>query len=65
MRCTFSIGEADLRGGEPITLYGRNGFSSVSGGFIRAYTNDGGVLVEPPVTASFSHLDRCPTQWHP
>jgi len=52
----FSIGEADLRGGEPITLYGRNGFSSVSGGFIRAYTNDGGVLVETPVTASFSIL---------
>jgi hypothetical protein len=56
----FSISEADLRGGEPITLYGRNGFSSVgasvSGGYIQAYTNDGGVLVETPVTASFSVL---------
>lgn len=56
----FSISEADLLGREPITLYGRNGFASVGtsvgGGYIQAYTNDGGVLVETPVTASFSVL---------
>lgn len=49
----FSISEADLNGGEGISLVARNGFSSVQGGYVQAYTNDGGVLAEPPIIVNF------------
>ncbi len=49
----FSISEADLNGGEGISLVARNGFSSVQGGYVQAYTNDGGVLDATPVVVNF------------